>query len=156
LIPVLLTMSCALQCFFVFINLLVFLIACFLGLEVSKSLADIYQAQINDGSTIKTDADLTQTILDMATGPLILRIPYGRVRGSGYNACTGKYCIICPRGTQKNKTKNCSLFQLRASLFAFVNSFTNDKLFSNLNRKLFTNVVNLNLKRKAIDFFLKI
>jgi hypothetical protein len=25
------------------------------------------------------------------------------VQGSGYNACTGKYCIICPRGTKKNK-----------------------------------------------------
>jgi DDE superfamily endonuclease len=30
-----------------------------------------------------------------------MRIPYGRVQGSGYNACTGKYCIICPGGTKK-------------------------------------------------------
>jgi hypothetical protein len=30
-----------------------------------------------------------------------IRIPYGRVQGSGYNACTGKYCIICPGGTKK-------------------------------------------------------
>jgi hypothetical protein len=30
-----------------------------------------------------------------------MRIPYGRVQGSGYNACTGKYCIICPGGTKE-------------------------------------------------------
>jgi hypothetical protein len=29
------------------------------------------------------------------------------VQGSGYNACTGKYCIICPGGTKKvNKSLN--------------------------------------------------
>jgi hypothetical protein len=33
-----------------------------------------------------------------------MRIPYGRVQGSGYNPCTGKYCIICPGGTKKKKT----------------------------------------------------
>jgi hypothetical protein len=33
-----------------------------------------------------------------------MRIPYGRVQGSGYNACTGKYCIICPGG-KKNKNE---------------------------------------------------
>jgi hypothetical protein len=33
--------------------------------------------------------------------PIPMRIPYGRVQGSGYNACTGKYCIICPGGTKK-------------------------------------------------------
>jgi hypothetical protein len=27
-----------------------------------------------------------------------MHIPYGRVQGSGYNGCTGKYCIICPGG----------------------------------------------------------
>jgi hypothetical protein len=32
-----------------------------------------------------------------------MRIPYGRVQDSGYNACTGKYCIICPGGTKKKK-----------------------------------------------------
>jgi hypothetical protein len=32
-----------------------------------------------------------------------MRIPYGRVQGSGYNACTGKYCIICPGGKKKKK-----------------------------------------------------
>jgi hypothetical protein len=32
-------------------------------------------------------------------------IPYGRVQGSGYNACTGKYCIICQGGTKKNNNK---------------------------------------------------
>jgi hypothetical protein len=32
-----------------------------------------------------------------------MRIPYGRVQGSGYKACTGKYCIICPGGTKKKK-----------------------------------------------------
>jgi hypothetical protein len=30
-----------------------------------------------------------------------MRIPYDRVQGSGYNTCTGKYCIICPGGTKK-------------------------------------------------------
>jgi hypothetical protein len=25
------------------------------------------------------------------------------VQGSGYNACTGKYCIICPGGTKEKK-----------------------------------------------------
>jgi hypothetical protein len=35
-----------------------------------------------------------------------MRIPYGRVQGSGYNACTGKYCIICPGGTKKKKSKS--------------------------------------------------
>jgi hypothetical protein len=35
-----------------------------------------------------------------------MRIPYGRVQGSGYNACTGKYCIICPGGTKKRKKRN--------------------------------------------------
>jgi hypothetical protein len=33
----------------------------------------------------------------------IYHISYGRVQGSGYNACTGKYCIICPGGTKKKK-----------------------------------------------------
>jgi hypothetical protein len=28
-------------------------------------------------------------------------ISYGRVQGSGYNACTGKHCIICPGGKKK-------------------------------------------------------
>jgi hypothetical protein len=32
-----------------------------------------------------------------------MRISYGWVQGSGYNACTGKYCIICPGGKKKNK-----------------------------------------------------
>jgi hypothetical protein len=31
-----------------------------------------------------------------------MHIPYGWVQGSGYNTCTGKYCIICPGGTKKN------------------------------------------------------
>jgi hypothetical protein len=31
-----------------------------------------------------------------------MRISYGRVQGSGYNACTGKYCIICPGAQKKN------------------------------------------------------
>jgi hypothetical protein len=35
-----------------------------------------------------------------------MRIPYGRVQGSGDNACTGKYCIICPGGTKKKKKKH--------------------------------------------------
>jgi hypothetical protein len=35
-----------------------------------------------------------------------MRIPYGRVQGSGYNACTGKYCIICPGGKKKNLKLN--------------------------------------------------
>jgi hypothetical protein len=34
-----------------------------------------------------------------------MRIPYSRVQGSGYNACTGKYCIICPGGTKKTNKK---------------------------------------------------
>jgi hypothetical protein len=34
-----------------------------------------------------------------------MRIPYGRVQGSGYNACTGKYCIICPGAQKKKKNK---------------------------------------------------
>jgi hypothetical protein len=28
------------------------------------------------------------------------------VQGSGYNASTGKYCIICPGGTKKKKKKS--------------------------------------------------
>jgi hypothetical protein len=32
-------------------------------------------------------------------------ISYGQVQGSGYNACTGKYCIICPGGKKKLKIK---------------------------------------------------
>jgi hypothetical protein len=32
-----------------------------------------------------------------------MRIPYSQVQGSGYNTCTGKYCIICPGGTKKEK-----------------------------------------------------
>jgi hypothetical protein len=27
------------------------------------------------------------------------------VQGSGYNACTGKYCIICPGAKKKKKKK---------------------------------------------------
>jgi hypothetical protein len=34
-----------------------------------------------------------------------MRIPYGWVQGSGYNTCTGKYCIICPGGTKRRKKK---------------------------------------------------
>jgi hypothetical protein len=35
-----------------------------------------------------------------------MRIPYSQVQGSGYNACTGKYCIICPGGTKKKYKRN--------------------------------------------------
>jgi hypothetical protein len=39
-----------------------------------------------------------------------MRIPYGWVQGSGYNACTRKYCIICPEGKiNKNKNKNSTI-----------------------------------------------
>jgi hypothetical protein len=31
-------------------------------------------------------------------------ISYGRVQGSGYKACTGKYCIICPGAEKKINT----------------------------------------------------
>jgi hypothetical protein len=27
------------------------------------------------------------------------------VQGSGYNTCTGKYCIICPGGIKRKKKK---------------------------------------------------
>jgi hypothetical protein len=32
------------------------------------------------------------------------------VQGSGYKACTGKYCIICPGGTKKNLKKDFRAF----------------------------------------------
>jgi hypothetical protein len=32
-------------------------------------------------------------------------IPYGQVQGSGYNACTGKYCTICPGEKKYSKEK---------------------------------------------------
>jgi hypothetical protein len=45
------------------------------GLDEAKSLAVSYQSQINIGSTIQTDSDnLTQTILDMATGSILSKI----------------------------------------------------------------------------------
>jgi hypothetical protein len=38
-----------------------------------------------------------------------VRISYGRVQGSGYNACTGKYSIICPGGTKKNGVQSATM-----------------------------------------------
>jgi hypothetical protein len=35
-----------------------------------------------------------------------MRISYGWVQGSGYNACSGKYCIICPGGKKRKEKKN--------------------------------------------------
>jgi hypothetical protein len=35
-----------------------------------------------------------------------MRISYGWVQGSRYNACTGKYCIICPGGRKKSEFKS--------------------------------------------------
>jgi hypothetical protein len=46
-----------------------------------------------------------------------MRIPYGRVQGSGYNACTGKDCGICPGGKKKKKKKKYDL--AREALAAF-------------------------------------
>jgi hypothetical protein len=51
-----------------------------------------------------------------------MRIPYGQVQGSGYNACTGKYCIICPgaqknKKTKKNKLKAVTSYSVIALMF---------------------------------------
>jgi hypothetical protein len=47
-----------------------------------------------------------------------MRIPYSRVQGSGYNACTGKYCIICP-GPKKKKFLETNLCTLYFYVFIF-------------------------------------
>jgi hypothetical protein len=60
-------------------------------------------------------------------------IPYGWVQGSGYNACTGKSCIICLEGTKK-KFPVLGLYvsrDFRPSVF-FINQYCQASLLKHL------------------------
>jgi hypothetical protein len=70
-----------------------------------------------------------------------MRIPYGLVQGSGYNTCTGKYCIICPGGTKKKKNQFQDqqikiLYTDNTNFFKNLNTQTSLKLKTNLIRPI--------------------
>ena len=57
-----------------------------------------------------------------------MRISYGRVRGFGYNARTGKNVAVCPGGAKKKKyvIQICGTFTLKKTLY-IVNYFNDQQ-----------------------------